>query len=1288
MPIENNLRNTLRLTITSCRRLLEEDYLLQLEGRFGIRPDGSMEPLGSLQHLDAAGKAARLSIEASLQHEKIQEKELPQAITRFVRESAFTALNRLAALKLMEHPSRGLIPETIGQKELSKGFRQFVMISPEALRNKADGGYRLYLELLFDDLGQTLGVLFSRSLPQSILFPSPTCLSQILDLLNQPELFPVWADDETIGWIYQYFTPPELRDQVRKESAAPRNGNELSFRNQFYTPRYVVEFLTDNTLGRIWYEMQQGNTQLAEKCQYLIRAETGEREKSDPRGLRILDPACGSGHFLLYAFDLLEIIYQEAYNDPDLKPILKHDYPDNASFQRAVPGLILENNLHGIDIDLRATQIASLALWLRAQRSFTDLKVSRRQRPKALNPQIVCAEPMPGEYDLLGEFLRDLKPAILGNLVREVWERMKGADEIGSLLKIEQGLRDAIHKAHQAWLAMPEGVQLSLFGNRPAAVQLKMDLSEIKDESFWEGVEQDVLRALENYAHAASASGTTVNLAVTRQLFSHDAIQGFAFVDLLQQPFDVVLMNPPFGAPSLDSKDYITRAYPRTKNDLYAAFVERGLELLRPGGMLGAITSRTGFFLKTFQQWREEILLQEAELITLADLGEGVLDTATVKTAAYVLKKAKNADKSFFFRLLDVSLASKGAELNRNIVALNSRQPGDAMFDIDVANFTIIPGSPFAYWVRPSIRSLFKLLPSFDPSIAAVRTGLQSLGADEEFIRIWWEVGLDNIGPNKRWFNFAKGGDSQIWYGDVYLVTDWEENGKRQKEFAIKKYNSITRKITGMSHYFRPGLTYTSYTNIGFRVRALPSGSIFSLAGSGIFPNDWKDVYWIESVLNSRLMQLLLNLMTDGRKWEPGYVKVLPFSRPSEEQAITLTSLAQKCTYVARQISQTDELTHHFTLPIMVSYMQVGGIKHSLERYESVKQQFLSEIDSIQAQIEKTVFDVFDISSSDREFIKPFTEYDLDNDNLPLEAVDEDILDDDLVSAQDPASQIAEFFMWCLGVVFGRWDVRFALAPSRLPSLPDPFAPLPVCSPGMLTSTDGLPLASSPDDYPLPIAWEGILVDDPDHPHDIVSAVRGVMSLLWHDHAEAIEAEACQILGTPDLRSWFRDPRGFFAYHIKRYSKSHRKAPIYWLLQSAKRNYCIWLYYPRLNPDSLFRAGREYADAKLNLEDGHLNDMQNSLAAAVGSARKVHELKIAAQAALVAELKSFQKALDTAALLEIKPDLNDGVLMNIAPLYELVPWKEAERVWQELLRGKYEWSSISKRLRHKGLVKG
>jgi hypothetical protein len=634
--MDDSLRNSLRVVIVNCRRLLEEDLGQQLEATYGIHSNGSVEPAEKLVHLDAAGRAARRALEDLLKH---YQGSRADAIARLVRESAFTALNRLAALKMMEHPDRALIQPSIGQGHNSKGFQQFALISPEAIRACSDGGYRLYLELLFDDLAHVMPALFDRSLPQSILFPSDPVLKQVLDLLNQDVLASIWSEDETIGWIYQFFTPKELRDEARKASAAPRNSYELAFRNQFYTPRYVVEFLVDNTLGRLWWEMRGGNTALAELCHYLVRPPSEPippRAKRDPRTIRALDPASGSGHFLLYGYDLFEVIYAEAYEDPDLGLALRKDYPTVEEYRRAIPGLILKHNLHGIEIDRRAAQIAGLALWLRAQRTFQQLGLRTALRPRIDRVNLVIAEPMPSETDLLQEFVGSLSNLAVRDLVQTMWQAMEHVDEIGSLLKIEKTLEQEIKKAEREWQDGVHFEQITLFEPAEAKPrQTKMDLAFISDEAFW----KDQIRTQALDALKSLGAHVEANHPARRRLFTNDAQSGFALIELLLEPFDVTWMNPPFGAASQGAKAYIEENYPQTKNDLYAAFVERGLEVLRPGGMLGAITSRTGFFLTSFRQWREELLIPKTMIHAMADLGYGVLDTAMVETAAYVLEK-------------------------------------------------------------------------------------------------------------------------------------------------------------------------------------------------------------------------------------------------------------------------------------------------------------------------------------------------------------------------------------------------------------------------------------------------------------------------------------------------------------------------------------------------------------------------------------------------------------------------------------------------------------------------
>jgi hypothetical protein len=237
----------------------------------------------------------------------------------------------------------------------------------------------------------------------------------------------------------------------------------------------------------------------------------------------------------------------------------------------------------------------------------------------------------------------------------------------------------------------------------------------------------------------------------------------------------------------------------------------------------------------------------------------------------------------------------------------------------------------------------------------------------------------------------------------------------------------------------------------------------------------------------------------------------------------------------------------------------------------------------------------------------------------------------------------------------------------------------------MLQGEDGLPLTAAPTGYPLHINWNGILVDDGSHPDDdIVQRVRKNLHVLWPATSDSIETEMCDALGVKELRDYFRKPGsgGFWMDHVHMYSKSHRKAPIYWFLQSSHKNYGVWLYYQRLDSDLLFKVLQNYVEPKLKLEQNHEVEALQKLSSGGLSVSETRQAQkdLEKQQDLVAEIRSFRDTLKKAADLRLTPDLDDGVVLNIAPLHDLVPWVEASKYWDELLAGKYPWSSIGKQL--------
>ena len=627
MAFDQNTRNRLQRFVTDARRALEEEFTRQLQNDYGLDPlSGTASPLVRLRHInDQQRETARILRDTLAHYCAGSDTDTQAGLDRIVREQGFTVLNRLAALRMAE--ARGLLIESVGSGYQAKGFQLYARLAGAGLGETGDA-YRVYLQSLFDEFALDLPGLFDRFSPQARLFPREAALLELLALINHGEIEPLWAEDETIGWIYQYFNSKEERKAMRDASQAPRNSRELAVRNQFFTPRYVVEFLIDNTLGRLWFNWTGGRTELRDHCQYLlVKADEqpdAAKRLRDPRTIKLLDPACGSMHFGLYAFDLFQDIYLEAWEwekmhgpsaldratgvSPDLNP-LSETYADQETFRRDVPRLIIGHNIYGVDIDPRAAQIASLALWLRAQRAWHEAGVKAKDRPKVGQGHVVAAVPPPAEEDLRKRFMKELDP-LDAELFEQTLFMLKGLPELGVLLQVEKELP-----------ALVRGV----FGEHG-------DIFYEEDMVQWQKAETRVRGALTEFACAARST-------YQGRLFAQDALQGLRIIDHCQETFDLVVMNPPFGALAASTKSEMSKAYPNSRNDLLAIFVERGLELARDDARIGAITSRTCFFLSSFLKWREEIVLGNAKPEVMADLGLGVMDDAMVESAAYVLEK-------------------------------------------------------------------------------------------------------------------------------------------------------------------------------------------------------------------------------------------------------------------------------------------------------------------------------------------------------------------------------------------------------------------------------------------------------------------------------------------------------------------------------------------------------------------------------------------------------------------------------------------------------------------------
>jgi len=1335
--MDQEIRNKLRNVVTQCRKLLENDTRDSLEGRFRIyekKGEVVADPNAPMTHLeDATEVQARAEILDHFGHVKARGFKPKEALDQLVREIAFTHLNRLCAYKMMEarevYVGGQKFREAVSRGVNSNGVKFYLADHPEDERlfntGRQDIAYRHFLDWLGGLLSDEIGVLFSPNDPANRLYPRQKTLDEVLDLLNGGSIKPeetelqeawskIWAQDETIGWVYQYFTPKEVRDAARDPkrggSLAPRNSYELAFRNQFFTPRYVVQFLTDNTLGRIWYEIRKGDTKLKDECRYMVRRPTEvfleegdqlpneaaggqedlsqeellklpayvpHRPKKDPRELKVLDPACGSGHFLLYCFDLLLTIYEEAYADPDLGPLLRKEYATQEELRRHVPRLILAHNLHGIDIDLRATQIAALAVWLRCQRAYQEMGL-KKDRPKIKRSNFVCAEPMPGEERFLKEFVNQLEPKLLGQVVEVVFDKMKLAGEAGSLLKIEEEIRDTVAAAKKQWVremtqATDRKGQPLLFTQ--AAMDLiagkaeqssLFDLSDITTDQFFEQAEGRVVEALRLYAEKAHNGHV-----LQRRLFTEDAERGFAFVDLCHRRFDVLLMNPPFGLPCATTYALLVKQYPTAYADLAVAFIALCDRFLIPQqGLLGSVTTRAFLQSSDLGPFRKALIMPHMDL--LLDLGPGVMDEAWVEASAQVLASRSTSDRIIFIDRRHLTDEEKPS--SAGIQGLN--EPLGRLYYPSRRSFESVPKHRIAYDATDSLTTLITSNSRLSPERILAKTGLRTFD-DERFYRLRWEVKVGDIGPTRTWCDIAKNTDFSCFYSSPCTVVKWCGDGKELVAKNIEVNGQKAQARQGSRYYFQPGLCFSRRSEPTFSVRVHPADAAFSSNGGVVLPKQQTSVLYLAGLLNSSPFRAAVKLLANKYSYTSGHVEVLAWIEPDERAKARIETEALNAIMAKLEIERTVEIDPYYIGPS--SAISQASLKANAEFERRRRQTFVEVVQSAGETIDGEVSAVYSLATS-KEVLRD--KYRVCVADLAISEATIDISDREYVES---------VVSYAFGCGFARWDIRYVTSSERVRHVVYPFAALPMCSPGMLQDEDKLRLTKTPDGYPIPIDEAGVLVDEPNHPDDVSRRILDVFEVIWKDRADAIEKEACEVLGVKELRDYFRKPGkgGFWDDHVSSYTKGHRKAPIYWLLQSAKKSYAIWLYYHRLDKDLLFKTLVNYVEPKIRLEFSRLQALRGQVTAAGGSGKEAKRLaeELERQEDFFSELQDFEDKLRRAANLHLEPDLNDGVVLNIAPLHELVPWKAAKDYWDELLEGKYEWSSIGKQLRQKGLVK-
>lgn len=1139
--------------------------------------------------------------------EKAKESTYPEAFSHIMEETAYTWFNRLIAIRFMEvndylsarvlssKTSEKIEPDLVTSpfdSDLTFSEDESRQIIDWKMNNQTDDLFRMLFLKECNALNEPLPMLFERIADYTELLLTLSISDR--DGVVWHLVHDIPEDDfrdqvQIIGWLYQYYnTEPKDKVFARKSSEKIKK-EDIPAATQLFTPDWIVRYMVENSLGRLWIEGHPDEVLKGQWKYYLDEAEQeesvqeqlnqiyAEHSKLNLEDLTCLDPCCGSGHILAYMFDVLMQIY------------LSRGYRG-----REAVISIVEHNLYGLDIDERAAQLAYFAVMMKAR------QYDRRFLSRGIQPHIYAIEESNGLSTWKAFSGSDFGQLALDQTyiaqADELIDLFHDAKEYGSILKVEptdyDNLQDYLEEIRQ------KGSENILFAAWSAEMADKMP-------------------------------------KLIRQ------------AKLLSKKYDVVVTNPPYmGSSGMDAKlsKYVKDNYPDSKSDLFAVFIEQCGAMVKPNGYQAMITQHAWMFLSSYEKMREKIL--QKMIVNMAHLGPRAFEEIggeVVQTTSFVLRNEfSNGYQGEYCRLIEPT-----TQQGKEAMFL----AGQNRYVSQQENFAKIPGELVAYWISEKMISHFSgpLL----GSILTTREGMATANNDlflrlwyeVNETKIGW--GKKNItealDSRMKWFPYNKGGDYRKWYGNNDYLVNWSNDG-----YEIKNNVDLRTGRTRSHNYngdfaFRKGITWSALSVSKISVRYVNNGFLFDSKGARGFAND-ENSYFSLGLINSIVGQSYLSFIAPTVDFKVGDIIQIPLVLIDKEDVV---SKVQENISISKADWDSFETSWDFqTHPLLApSALDMAGLITAkqptlAERYEQFKAICEDRFDILQDNEEELNRIFIDIYGLQSELNPEVADYDITVHRIfdSKKDIPQSMYKKETDEKGKTKSKVSPY-------VLTKEDVMKSLLSYAVGCL---FGRYSLDTPGLAYAggewdADKYQTFIPDNDNVVPITDEEYFDDD------LSSFICAWLKKAFgRENFEANLEFLTDALGTRGTTSREKLRNYFLKNFYKDHCKTYQKRPIYWLFDSGKENgFKALVYLHRYDENTIGRVRADYLHRMERIYSNEVNRMQD----VIDHSHSAHEVSVAEKRLekmkkQIKECQDYDAKLGHLALDQIHLDLDDGVKVN------------------------------------------